>query len=255
MPVDAPALLLIANFGSELVATAGAMALNVRAGGRTHALVLVTSGLRTRERAREGLAKVAAAIGCTLEFAGTDYHGVDTGAEQKRRIVKTLREFRPDVVLMQDPEHAWHDLDPSRRTGMMLTLEALALAGRDFAAEDLPGLEPCPVPTIYYLWPERPNCVLDVSPVWAIKEQAGECIAYQHEGALPILEGMYTAQRLAGLLPGYAEAGDYRKGLLFHQARERAVAIHHGLGGHGAVALAEVYRREGPFPVRGLTRA
>ncbi len=246
--MDKNDLLLIANYGSELVATAGALASNVAADGRTHALILLA-----RPKARPDLERAAGVIGCGIEFADLPNGGISLAYEQKRRLVKTVREFQPNIVLMQDPEHVWHDLDPDRRMGMMLTLEALALAGRDFAQEDLPGLKPCPVPTIYYLWPEHPNCVLDISPVWDIKVKAGECISYQHEFTAQILEGTFTAASLEAAVPGYGKlSGNLERGLALHRARERANALHYGLGGHGHFAMAEAYRREGDFQLRRL---
>jgi LmbE family N-acetylglucosaminyl deacetylase len=246
--VEKNALLLIANYGSELVATAGALATNVAAGGRTHALILLA-----RPQARPDLEKAAAVIGCGIEFADLPYGDVNLSYEQKRRLVKTIREFQPNVAIMQDPEHVWHDLDPDRRMGMMLTLEALALAGRDFAEADLPGLKPCPVPTIYYLWPEHANCVLDISPVWDIKVGAGEAIGYQHQFTAQTLEQMFTMESLEAAVPGYGKlASKLERGLALHQARERAGAIYHGLGGHGRFAMAEAYRRDGQFPLTRL---
>lgn len=242
-------LLLIANYGSELVATAGALAKNVASGGRTHALILLT-----REHARPDLTKAAETIGCSIEFADLPYGDVSLNYEQKKRLVKTIREFQPEVVMMQDPEHVWHDLDPDRRVGMMLTLEALALAGRDFAEKDLPGLEPCQVPTIFYLWPEHPNCMLDISSVWDKKVAAGECISYQHSFAADIIEQRFSMESLEAAVPGYGNLkGSLERGLALHRAREYAQAVANGLGGHGGFALAEVYRRDGLFHLNYLT--
>jgi hypothetical protein len=241
-------MLLIANYGSEVAVTAGALALNVRAGGRTHALVLLA-----RPKARPDLERAGKAIGCPVEFADLPYGDVGMTYEQKKRIVKTVREVRPDIVLMQDPEHVWHDLDPDRRMGMMVTLEALALAGRDFAEADLPGLEPHRVPTIYYLWPENPNCAIDISSVWPIKEKASECLKYQHEFSVHILEQMFSKESLAVAVPGYTSLStDLDKGLALHREMDRASAIYHGMCSHGHFALAEAYRREGLFQLSGL---
>lgn len=75
-------LLLIGNYRSELVATAGALATNVAAGGRTHALILLA-----RPHARPDLEKAAAVIGCTIEFADLPYGDVSLTYEQKKRLV------------------------------------------------------------------------------------------------------------------------------------------------------------------------
>lgn len=249
MPEGTPSLLLIANYGSELIAVAGALAINAARGGRTHAEILLA-----RPQAKPDLERAAAVIGCTIGFADLPYGDVNVSYEQKRRLVEAIRRFRPDVVIMQDPEHVWHDLDPDRRMGMMLTLEALALAGRDFAQQDLPDLEPCPLPTIYYLWPENPNCVVDVASVWHIKEKADECISYQHQFTTQLMEQRFSIETLNAAIPGYSKLGDKAaRGLAIHHARERASALFHGLGGHGVYALAEVYRRDGQFHLEYLT--
>lgn len=250
MPESMPSLLLIANYGSELIAVAGALALNAAGGGRTHAEILLA-----RPQAKPDLQRAAEVIGCTIGFSDLPYGDVNLSYEQKRRVVETIRRFRPDVVIMQDPEHVWHDLDPDRRMGMTLTLEALALAGRDFAQEDMPDLAPCPLPTIYYLWPENPNCVVDVASVWRIKEKAGECISYQHAFTTLLMEQRFAPETLDAAIPGYSELPDeVARGLAIHNARERASAIFHGLGGHGEYALSEVYRRDGQFHLKYLTR-
>ncbi len=246
--MEGNALLLVANYGSEMVECAGALALNTQAGGRTHVLVLLA-----RPQARADLEQAARVIGCTVEFADLPYGDVNLSYEQKRRLVETVRRFRPDIVLMQDPEHVWHDLDPDRRMGMMLTLEALALAGRDFARDDLRGLDPCPLPTIYYLWPEHANCLVDVSAVWDLKLRAAQCIGYQHEFTAQVLEQTLTRESLEAAVPGYWKLGSPRqRGLALHLARERASALYHGLGGHGRFAVAETYRREGHFALTRL---
>jgi len=239
------AVLLIANYGAELIACAGALALNARAGGRSHALLLLA-----RPEARADLERAAGVLGCTLEFADLPYGGIDLTYEQKKRLVKTIREFRPGIVIMQDPERSWHDLDPDRRMGMMLTLEALALAGRDFAQEDLSSAQPCPLPTLYHLWPEEPNCVVDIGPVWELKLEALACISYQHAFTAEQIERTIAPGELERAVPGYRSADPPAlRGLALHRVMEQASALHHGLAGHTRFARAEVYRREGPFPL------
>ncbi len=242
------AVLLIANYGAELIACADALALNARAGGRSHALVLLA-----RPQAHADLQRAAGVLGCTVEFAGLPYGGIDLSYDQKKRLVKTIREFRPEIAIMQDPEHCWHDLDPDRRMGMMLTLEALALAGRDFAQDDLPTLSPCPLPTLYYLWPEKPNCVVDIGPVWELKLEALACISYQHAFTAEHLERSIEPKELERAVPGYLRGDPAAvRGLALHRAMEQANALHHGLAGHSPFPLVEVYRREGLFPLAYL---
>lgn len=242
------AVLLIANYGAELIACAGALALNAQAGGRSHAVMLLA-----RPQARADLKRAASVLGSTVEFADLPYGGIDLSYEQKKRLVKTIREFGPEIVIMQDPEHAWHDLDPDRRMGMMLTLEALALAGRDFAPDDLSSLPLVPLPTLYHLWPENPNCVVDIGRVWELKEEALACISYQHAFTAEHLERSIEPGELERAVPGYRRTDPAAaRGLALHRAMERATALHHGLAGHTRFPLVEVFRREGPFPLAHL---
>jgi LmbE family N-acetylglucosaminyl deacetylase len=53
-----------------------------------------------------------------MDFA---YGEVSPDVESKKRLVRVIREIRPDVVITQDPEHSFHDLDPDRRQAMILS--------------------------------------------------------------------------------------------------------------------------------------
>ena len=46
------------------------------------------------------------------------------------------------IILTQEPEHYMSDLVPGRRPFMVLVLEAISLAGRPYALDELPGLKP-----------------------------------------------------------------------------------------------------------------
>jgi LmbE family N-acetylglucosaminyl deacetylase len=159
-----------------------------------------------------------------------------------------LREVRPEVVITQDPEHSFHDLDPDRRQATILYLEALALAGRDFAPEQLIELKPHPIPTIYYMTPERPNCVVDVSEVAGIKERALEELRSQHAFSAAMMRRRLTPELLSQIAGVPADAADETLGLAMHRQSDRALHLYHGLMSHSAKAvLAEAYRRDGLF--------
>lgn len=241
-------VLLLANYGAEVAEAGGALARNVQLGGVSHAAVFLC-----RPMWRSQVAKAGEAVGAEVHFLGFDYGGIYLTHEAKAKVVRTIRETKPDVVIMQDPESTLHHLDPDRRVTALLCLEALALAGRDFALDEMPGLEPLQVTTIYYMWPERPNCVVDIGPVWHLKEKAFAELAFQMAYSAQYLTRRLSPERLETAIPGYLQmASDYERGLAFHILSEKSAAVRASLGVHGHFALAEPYRREGLFHLERL---
>ncbi len=57
-------------------------------------------------------------------------------------MTQVIREFQPGIILTREPEHYMSDLVPGRRPFMVLVLEAISLAGRPYALDELPGLKP-----------------------------------------------------------------------------------------------------------------
>lgn len=53
---------------------------------------------------------------------------------------------------------------------MLLILEVVALAAREYAVEELGSLAPHPVPTLYDTTPHHPNCIVDVADVPDLKK-------------------------------------------------------------------------------------
>lgn len=171
--MSGPTILLLGTYGLELVECGGALALNAQRGGRSHAAVLLC-----REEMRPQVREAAEILGVEVEFLDFAYGHVAPDVPSKKRLVEVIRRVKPDIVITQDPEHCVTDLDPDRRQAMVLYLEAIALASRDFAVEEL-GLPPHPIPTIYYLMPAHPNCVVDIAPVWELKRRALEKLEAQ----------------------------------------------------------------------------
>ncbi|MDR7418211.1 MAG: GlcNAc-PI de-N-acetylase [Armatimonadota bacterium] len=241
-------LLVLATYGLEIVEVGGAIACHVRAGGRAHATVTLA-----RPEAREQITRAAAILGATVQFMDFAMGTVTPDVESKKRFVRVLREVRPDVVITQDPEHSFHDLDPDRRQAMILYLEAMALAGRDFAPEQLTELEPHRIPTIYYMTPERPNCVVDITEVAETKERALAELRSQHAFSARMMRQRVPAGVLARIAGVATEAEDETLGLAVHRQTDRALHLYHGLMSHSARAvLAEAYRRDGLFTLSQL---
>jgi N-acetylglucosamine malate deacetylase 1 len=236
-------ILLLAVYGMEVVECGGALAKHVRSGGAAFAHVMLS-----RETSRPEVAKAAEHLGVEVGFGAFRYGEVEPDVTSKKALVKVIRETRPDLVITQDPEHSFHDLDPDRRPAMVLILESLALAARDFALDETPGLEPHPIPTIYYLTPHAPNCVVDVSDVWDLKERAMDELKSQMAFSGAMFQRTYREEHLRRMVPTWDELDDdAQRGREAHRVLDFVTHLHAGAGGHGRFAFAEAYRREGKF--------
>jgi LmbE family N-acetylglucosaminyl deacetylase len=251
--LDAPSpgtLLVLATFGLEIVEVGGTIARHARAGGQVHAAVTLA-----RPEARPQIERAAAILGTSVRFLDFAYGDVNPDVASKKRLVRVIREVRPDIVITQDPEHSFHDLDPDRRQAMILYLEAMALAGRDFAPEQLSDLQPHPVPTIYYMTPHQPNCVVDITDVVDVKERALAELRTQHAFSAKTMRNRVPAETLARIAGVAVDVDDEALGLAVHRQTDRALHLSHGLMSHSARAvMAEPFRREGVFTLPHLVR-
>lgn len=238
--------LLLATFGMEVVECGGALALNARRGGRSEAAVLLS-----RAESRPQVERAAGILSTKARFLDGRYGEIEPSVELKQRIAGVIREVRPDIVITQDPDHSFHDLDPDRRPAMILYLEALALAGRDWMIAECGGWPPHTVPAIYYLTPEHPNCVLDVTPVWDLKERAMTELGSQMAFSGQVYRDRFR-EALGTILPDHARMDDATLGRAVHRETDRAFHLYHGIAGHGRFVLAEPYRREGGFQLTSL---
>jgi len=244
-------LLVLASFGLEIVECGGAVARAVGGGDAVSAAVLLS-----RPESQPQIAAAARTLGIDeVEFLGFRYGEVDLSAESRSRIVELLRRTRPDVVVMQDPEHAQHDLDPDRRIIALLYAESIALASRDWRIEECGGHDPLPLPTIYYLSPLAPNCVVEIGDAFAVKLAALEALTLQLAFTAEAIRERADEAALRSVLGASGPAAtDAELGLALHREFARAEALVHGLAGHSGAVLGEPYRREGPFVVDRLQR-
>jgi len=241
-------LLLIGVYGMEVVECGGALAKNARAGGRSSATILVA-----REGSRPQVQAAAEVLGTQVQFAGLTSGEVEVDVPSKKILIRTIREAKPDVIITQDPEHSYHDLDPDRRLAMLLILESIALAARDYAVEELDGFAPHPVPTIYYMTPHHPNCIVDVSDVWDLKEAAMDQLESQMTFSGQMFPAYYREEHLRLIAPNWDQLEtDQARGREVHRQLDRATHLHNGAGNHSHFALAEAYRREGRFHLDSL---
>lgn len=244
-------VLMMASFGLEIVECGGALAKAVQAGERVHAAVLMS-----RPESQPQIREAARILGIDdVEFLGVKNGEVVVTPEAKEPIVELIRRTKPDVIIMQDPEHAQHDLDPDRRMIALLYAESMAVAGRDWRIEECGGHAPHPVPTIYYMTPSSPNCVVEISDTFALKQQALEVLAFQMSFSAESIKQRANVEAIRHIVEDFDALRDDNTalGLALHKQFDRALALYHGLAGHSGAVLGEAYRREGEFVLDRLT--
>jgi LmbE family N-acetylglucosaminyl deacetylase len=177
---------------------------------------------------------------------------ITAGYEEKIALIRVIRSFAPDIIITQDTEHCVSDLDPGRRPFMTLALEAIALAGREYALELMPGLSPTRDVTLYYMTPEHPNCVVDILPVWEKKCAAMDALEEQlkYFGQDDLPEQIQGKQKI---IPRYSEIpSSLERGRLWKRELDKAFYMYPASTGHCKAIFAEPYRREGCFVLNNL---
>lgn len=237
-------VLLLGAYSMEVIECGGALLKNALSGGASHASIAFAGA-----EMRKDLARSAEILKTSVEFLDFDIGKISASYEEKLAMIRVIRNFRPDIIITQDTEHHISDLDPGRRPFMTLALEAMALAGRSYALDELPGLEPWGGFTVYYMTPEHPNCVIDIFDVWEQK-----CAAMDELHAQLVHFGKRvgeTEKRLARrkeLVPNWEELStDLERGTLVKREMDKAFYRAPGATGHCRALYAEPYRREGSF--------
>lgn len=242
-------MLLLGVYGMEVVECGGALAINAKNGGESFASIMLSS-----DASRGQISNAAEILGVKMYFPEFALGYVDVSPEAKKKLIRIIREVKPDIIITQDPEHSYHDLDPDRRQAMILILESIALASRNFALDEMPELQPHPIPTIYYMTPHHPNCVVDIASVWGQKTKAMDVLHSQMEFSGRHFEEALDSEAIERIVPGFAHLNnDYEKGRAVHKVLDQAIHVYHGLATHGHFALAEAYKREGNFHLKELT--
>lgn len=102
----------------------------------------------------------------------------------REKIVKVIRQYRPEIVLTFDPtvyirESSWGNYSyinhPDHRVMGMATLDSVYPSARDhlyFSHHQSEGLQPHKVLDVYLASPEKPNVWIDISKTISLKIQA-----------------------------------------------------------------------------------
>ena len=244
-------ILLLGAYSMEVVECGGALYLNALAGGVSHAAIAFAGG-----QMRDDLLKSAEILKTSIEFLDMDTGKITASYEEKIAMIKVIRAFRPDIIITQDPEHCVTDLDPGRRPFMTLVLEAIALAGRGYALDETPGLEPSGGATLYFMTPENPNCVVDIFDAWDAKCAAMDALERQLEYFGDRDKNTEeTNARRRKLVPEWDTLeSNLERGRMMKREMDKAFYVYPYSTGHCAAVFAEPYRRDGHFILDGLTK-
>ena len=243
-------ILMLATFGSEIAEVGGTLALHAQAGDSVHGAVLLS-----RPESRPQVTAAGEILGLrSMQFLGFSYGEVQVDVPSKIRLVRLFREVRPDIVITQDPDHVVHDLDPDRRMAMLLYLESLAVSGREWRVEECGGHKPHHVNTLYYMWAENPNCVVEIGPTFAVKKKALEALGYQLAFTAQALRERMGDDALRHVVSNFDELkhDNLLLGKALQTEMERANAMYHGVISHSGAGLAEAFRHEGPIKLDRL---
>lgn len=244
-------ILMLASFGLEIVECGGALARHVQAGDDVHAAVLLS-----RPESRPQVREAANILGIKeVEFLDFSYGEFEVDVPSKEKIVELVRRVKPDIVITQDPHHAQHDLDPDRRLIALLYTESFAIAGRDWHIEACGGHEPHLVGAIYYMTPEHPNCIVEISETFELKQKALAALDSQMAFSAEMIEQRAPQALLRRVVEDYdaLRADKVQLGLALHRQFDMALSLVHGLAGHSGAVMGEAYRREGVFVLDKLS--
>jgi hypothetical protein len=102
--------------------------------------------------------------------------------------------------------------------------------------------------------PEHPNCIVEISETFELKQQALAVLGSQLEFSAQMIERRTPAGTLRHILPDYdtLKADKRELGHALHRQFDLALALVNGLAGHSGAVMGEAYRREGPFKLDRL---
>ena len=242
-------ILLLGVYGMEMVECGGVLCRNAKAGGVSHASIMFAGPMM-----REGLAKSAEILGCSVEYLGMQTHTISASEEEKKKLIKVIRTFKPDIIITQDPEHCISDLDPGRRPAMIALLEAMSLAGRDIWLDEEAGTEVHRGFTTYYMTPENPNCLVDIAEVWNEKCQAMNVLESQLEFIGELHDNPEDRAMYEKFIPDAKNMDRLTYGTEIKRLMDMAYHLYYGSTGHNRVLVSENYRRDGLFVLNELIK-
>lgn len=104
--------------------------------------------------------------------------------------------------------------------------------------------------------PHQPNCIVDISDVWTLKETGMDQLESQMTFSGQAFPTYYREEHLRLLTPNWDElTTDYARGREVYRQIDRATHLYNGAGNHSYYVLAEAYRSTGANQRVGQSRA
>lgn len=228
----------------EIVECGGVLAKHAQAGGGAEAAVSLV-----RPESREQVKNAAAVLGIKVHFLDFQSGNLNSDIPSKEKIVRLIRSVAPAVIITQDPDHSFLDLDPDRREAMVLYIEAISLAAREWRLAECGSCSPHSIDSLYFMTPKEPNCVVDISALFTLKEEAMSKLTSQLGFSAKVLAAKLPEKAMKAVLDDYEKVKNDQTelGKALHRELDRAYHLYHGLLSHTGFALAEPYRKAERF--------
>lgn len=226
MTASADILVVVAHPDDAEFGVAGTVARWVREGKEVVYLVCTSGERGTSDRTvepgrlaeiREGEQECAARLLGVREvlFLRLPDQGLEDNADFRKRIVRAIREYRPETVVTSDPyrRYVWHR---DHRIVGQVTLDAVFPFARDHLAyPDLlkEGLEPHKVGEMLFFGSEDVNYRSDISTTFDLKVAALRC----HESQMKELEVPDLEKWVRGWACSMAEGAECELAEAFHR--------------------------------------
>lgn len=241
-------IMLLGVYGMESVECGGVLAKNVKNGGKSIASIMLAG-----EKMRENLKKSSDILGIEMSYTDFESGNVNVDLESKKKLVREIRKFKPDIIITQDPYGCISDFDPDRRPAMTLILEAISLCNRNFDEWSINEYGLHKIPNIYYMFAHDTDTVVDISSVWDEKNAAMQCLESQLEFSGKHFETYYGNETMSKIVANWNELDSYlEKGKAAQKCFDYALYLSNGSAHHGKVAFAECYKKEGKFYLDNL---
>jgi LmbE family N-acetylglucosaminyl deacetylase len=204
------------------------------------------------------IAKMSSILGIESKVLGYKRGEVQTDLPTKKKIVKMIREFKPDIAITFDPEFAANTTYGDHIATHQLMMESLGLCYRsNFASEQLKdGLETHLVRNVYYpFWGlrGRPDVVVDITETFELKLKSTLALTSQSEFGGKFLKRLYPENVLRAWLPDYDELKKNNKKLGEAWQKERRKTTARFMGEQADIPFGEPFRCVSPIRLNYLT--
>jgi len=232
----------------------GTLAKHANAGGKVLAVILWEYDSAVMKQ----IDKMSSILGIKSKVLGYKRGEVQADLPTKKRIVKMIREFKPDIAVTFDPDFAANTTYGDHITTHQLMMESLGLCYRsNFAPEQLKeGLETHLVRNVYYpFWGlrGRPDVVIDITETFELKLKATLALTSQSEFGGRFLKRLYPENVLKAMLPTYdkLKRNDTKLGETWQKDRRKTTARF--MGDQIDVPFGEPFRCVSPIKLDYLT--